>query len=103
MRDSVLEPSERQPLFIFDHNKNKDKKLNILIPLENSNFKNMTPIDLNKAGSSLFMLLNEEGNLMVIRVEILIENDYVVVNFLDRTGKEDLIINNDTEFEMVVH
>ena len=29
---------------------------------------------------------------MIIRLEILIENDYVVVNFLDRTKKNDIYI-----------
>lgn len=41
--------------------------------------------------------------MLIVRVEILIQDDYVVVSFLDRSGKEDLIFCNSTPFALLVH
>ena len=37
---------------------------------------------------------------MIIRVEILVEGEYLVVNFLDRNENKDLVFINNSEFDI---
>lgn len=58
LKDNLLEPEEKQPLFIYDAINNKNKFLDIEIQIGTKKYKNAFPLDLNTAGSSLFALLD---------------------------------------------
>lgn len=77
--------------------------MDIEIKTNEDSFCNLHSIDLNKAGSKLFLLKSiTSPKIMVIRLEILIENDYVVVNFLDRTKKNDIYLQNSSYYNLRV-
>lgn len=88
----MLEPNKKQPLYVYDIIEGKKKYLDIELEVEGAKFKNLHPINLNEAGSSLFTLMDSSSNPLIMRIEIIMQEDYVVVNFLDRTGEKDILI-----------
>ena len=103
MKELLLKPEQKKPFFVYDYSGKTNKYLDIEVVEGNKVFKNLFPIDLNKAGSSMFLLLDQAKNIKIFRIEILIDLDYVVVNFLDRTGKQDLIFTNSTNNDVYLY
>ena len=98
-----MKPNEKQPLYVYDVKDGKKKFLDIEIQTKDSQYRNIYPLNLNEAGSSLFIFLNQEQNIMIVRIEIIIQEDYVVVNFLDRTGFKDILIQNQSHYKALVY
>lgn len=99
----TLAQGEKRPLYVYDYVAQSVKYLNISLVDDDETFKTLSPLDLNQAGSSLFILKSQDGAVKIFRVELLIQNNYVVATLLDRTDECDLNFRNRTAYSLRVY
>ena len=93
----------KKPLYVYDYATKMTKHVNLSLLSGNTLFKTLSPIDLNQAGSSLFLLKSKEGSVKIFRIELLIQSNYIIATILDRTDKFDLNFRNQTPYTLRVY
>jgi vacuolar protein sorting-associated protein 13A/C len=98
----TLEPEEKAPVYVFPQAIRRDKLINFWVVVEGMRYSSMKPLDLNKAGTSMFLLIGQDRNsYRIFRVELMIQQDYAFITFMDRTGYNDLVLVNHTDYNLV--
>lgn len=99
----ILNKGAKQPLYIYDFATKMVKNVHLSLMDRDESFKTLSPVDLNQAGSSLFILKSQDGNVKIFRIELLIQSNYIMATILDRTNECDLNIRNRTEFSIRIY